>query len=115
MNLRFPSVQLVAANVDCIDMTCPAGEQDIGESAGRGADIETYTTSRVEAELIERGRKLYAAARHEGVRRLRVQDCVGGDFSRWFGDGFAIGRHEPRCDRGLRFAAALEQSTFNQQ
>ena len=43
------------------------------------------------------------------------QDCIRGDFSRWFGNGFAVGRHEPCCNRGLRFAAALEQPTFNQQ
>ena len=55
-------MQLAMSNVDRVDAPCPALEQDLGKSAGGGADVETDTPFRVKTEMIERGRKLDAAA-----------------------------------------------------
>ena len=57
-------MQLTASDIDCVDLPRPALEQHLGEAAGRGADIESNPPRRIEAEMIERGRKLHTAARH---------------------------------------------------
>jgi len=54
-------VQLATSDVDRVDAPCPALEQDLGKSAGGGADIETGMPFGVKAEMFERGRKLDAA------------------------------------------------------
>ena len=55
-------MKLAASDVDRIDARCPALEQDLGKSARRGADVETDMRFWVKAEMLERGRKLEAAA-----------------------------------------------------
>src|SRR6266568_877731 len=66
--LAQPRVELIAADVERIDEPCSTGEQHIGESAGRGADVEAHAAARIDAEVIERRRELWPAARHPGVR-----------------------------------------------
>ena len=60
-------VELAAADIDRIDFGRSAGDQHVGEAAGRGADIERYRTLRVEAEGIERRRELSSAAGDVGA------------------------------------------------
>ena len=64
-------MKLIAADVDGVDAPRAAHKQDFGEAAGRGADVEADAPGHVEMKMIERGRKLDAAARHIRMRRAR--------------------------------------------
>ena len=44
-------MQLAAPDVHGIDSPCAARQQDLGESAGRGADIETDAVSGIEQRI----------------------------------------------------------------
>ena len=48
-------VDLSMADVDRINPPRAARQHDIGEAAGRGANIETVETMRIETERVERG------------------------------------------------------------
>jgi hypothetical protein len=56
-------VKLAVADVNCIDSGRAAGEQDIAEASGRGAEVERHPPPRVEAEGVERRGELQPAAR----------------------------------------------------
>ena len=60
--------ELAVADVDGPDLGGAAGEQDLGEAAGRGAEVERDGARRVEAEDVERVHELQRAARDPGVR-----------------------------------------------
>ena len=51
-------MQLLAADIDRNDMVRSALEQNIGEAARRGADIQAIPAGGVEAEGIERAGEL---------------------------------------------------------
>ena len=70
-------VQLAAPDIDRIDAPGAALEQHLRKAAGRGADIEADAAFRVEAEMIERGGKLHAAARDVRMRGRRAERRVG--------------------------------------
>jgi hypothetical protein len=65
-------IELIAADVDRIDPACPTREQHIGESAGRGADVEAHAPPWIDPEMIERRYELCAGARHPRVRGARA-------------------------------------------
>ena len=67
-------MQLIAADVDRVDAPRAAQNQDFGEAAGRGADVEADTPGHVEMKMIERRCKLDAAARHIGMLGLGCDD-----------------------------------------
>ena len=112
-------MQLAATDIHGIDSPRAACEEDLGEAAGRGADIEADAAARIkhriEAEVIERGRELHPAARHVRVRRLGAQHRIGGDFLRRLRDDNLIRRHAAGGNGGLRFGAALEQAALDEQ
>ena len=64
-------MQLVTPDVDRVDAAGAACEQHLREAAGGRADVEADAAGRFDAEMIERGRELDAAARHPGMRRQR--------------------------------------------
>ena len=59
--------ELAAADIDRIDLGGAAGEQDIGEAAGGGADIEADPARGIDPEMIERMGELQPAARDPGM------------------------------------------------
>ena len=61
-------MQLPAADIDRVDAPRATLQQDFGEAAGRGADIEADAALQIESKLIEGGGELDAAARY--VRML---------------------------------------------
>ena len=63
--------ELSVAHVESIDARRTALQQDVREAACRRADIEAHPAGNVDAERVERGGELLAAARHE--RRARGQ------------------------------------------
>ena len=66
-----PRVQLAVADVERDHARGAALEQDVGEPARRGADVEAVEPGRVDAERVERVRELLAAARDVPRRRAR--------------------------------------------
>ena len=68
-----PPVELPAADVERDDAGGAAPQQDVGEAAGRCADVERAASARIDGERIERARELHAAApdvRMVGRRKL---------------------------------------------
>ena len=69
--------ELAAPDVDRVDASRPALEQDVGEPAGRRADVEAHAIRRVDPERVERRRELVPApadvrlGRGDLERRLR--------------------------------------------
>ena len=108
-------MQLVAPDVDRVEAPRPAREQDLAEAAGRGADIDPDAARRIEAVMIERRRKLDAAARDVGMRRCGAQHRIDRYLIGGLCNRSVVGRHQPGGDGGLRFGAALEQPAFDQQ
>ena len=93
-----------------------AREQDLGEAAGRGADIEA------ERARTDRSRRRRAPPR-ASRRRARHTDAAPRRRSRprprtrseAFADRRAVDRHEPGRDRRLGLGAALEQAALDQK
>ena len=63
-------IELAAADVDRDHLRRAARKQDVGEAAGRGADVEADEARGIEREGVERGGELDPAARGPGVGRL---------------------------------------------
>ena len=112
-------MQLVATDIHGIDLPGAACQQELGKSAGRGADIEADAAARikcgVESELIEGGRELYATARDVRMRRLGAQGRVGRYFLRRPLDDELIGAHTTRGNGCLRLSSALEYAALHEQ
>ena len=54
--------ELAATHVESVDARRAALQQDVGEAAGRGTDVEARPSRRVDLERVERRRELVAAA-----------------------------------------------------
>ena len=61
--------ELSATHVESVDPARAALQQDVGETAGRRADVERDEPGRVDLEGVERGRELVTAAADVGVGR----------------------------------------------
>ncbi len=108
-------MQLGAADIDRKHQAGAVGEQDLGKSAGRGADIEADMPFDIDRIALQRARELDAAARHVGMRGLGPQHCVGRNGLGRFGDLLVIGHDEAGRDGGLRPRPALEQAALDQE
>ena len=106
-----PLVELAVADVERDHARGAALEQDVGEAAGRGADVERVTPGRVDAELVERVRELVAAARDEPRRPLD-------DELRRFVHllaGLLVAVDEARHHERLRLRAALGEPALDEE
>ncbi len=108
-------MQLSAADIERIDAPRAAREQNLGKSAGRCADVEADAARGIEPEMIERRRQLDPAAGDEGMRRLRAQHGIDGDFVRRLGDDGFIRRHPAGRNGSLRLGAAFEQTALDEE
>ena len=61
-------MELIASNIDGDDTPAAAGQQHVGEAAGRRADIKTVLTGRIDAEGLQRVIELETASRNPGMR-----------------------------------------------
>ena len=59
--------KLAMADIDGVDLRGAAIEQDVGETAGRRADIETDPPGRIDAETLDAMGQLQPAARDPGM------------------------------------------------
>ena len=85
-SLRNFRVKLAVADIDAGHMRRAARQQDIGKTAGRGADVERLLAGRIERKNIERRSELHAAARHPGIDGAGVEPRAFGDRFGGFGD-----------------------------
>ena len=108
-------MQLAVPDIDGKHQAGAVGEQHLGKTAGGCADIEADVILDLDRIVLQRARQLDAAARHEGMRRLRLQHGVDRNALGWFQDRLVIGGDEARLDRGLRAGAAFEQAALDQQ
>ena len=74
-------MQLAVADVEGDHARGAALEEDVGEAAGRGADVEAVEAGRIDAERVEPVRELLAAARD--VRRRRARRTSSASSSTW--------------------------------
>ena len=104
---RAAGVQLAVADVEGDDLAGAALQQAVGEAAGRRPDVERRSPVDVDAEAVEGGVELLAAAPDEPRRRAGDDDRVtGGDQAgRLVGDR-TVDEHPPVVDRWLGLAAA---------
>ena len=60
-------MELAPAHIHGVDLGRAAGDQDLGEASGRGAEIERHPALGIETESIERRLELETAAGHVGA------------------------------------------------
>ena len=73
---REARIELSAADVDRDDVRRAAREENVGEAAGRGADVEAGEARGIEPEGVERGRELDPAARDVRMGRFGLDRRV---------------------------------------
>src|SRR5271157_4976310 len=59
---REALIELPMADVDCDDRSCAPRDENVGEAAGRGPDVETDKARGIERKGVERRGELHAAA-----------------------------------------------------
>ena len=108
-------VELVAAHVERHHVRRAALEQAVGEAAGGRAGVEHPEPGDVDAEVVEGGVELLAAARHEPGARPDELDRLSGrdEAGRLVGRG-AAHQDPPCCDGGARLLAAVDQAPADQ-
>src|SRR5205807_496059 len=104
-------VELAVADVERDHVRRAALEQDVGEAAGRGADVERVRAGDVEPELVERVCELLPAARDIGRRALDVELRVGVDLL----PRLRVARDEAREDERLCLRPALREPALDEE
>ena len=108
-------MQLAMPDVDGKHQAGAVGEQHLGKTAGGCADVEADVILDFDRILLQRAGQLDAAARHEGMRRLRLQHRIDRNAFGRFRDRPSVSRDKARFNRGLRAGAAFEQAALDQQ
>ena len=108
-------MQLAVADIDGKYEAGAVRQQHLGKAAGGCADVEADMIFDLDRVLLQRAGQLDAAARHQGMRRLRLQRRVGGECLRRLQDRLVIGGDKAGFDRGLRPRTAFEQAALDQQ
>ena len=109
----FPR-KLVGAAVDREDVRRATGQQHVGESAGRGADVDRHRAGHVPAEVVEAVRQLDAAARHPRmVTALDGQRCIDSKDLPCLFDLAVTDIDQAREDQRLRPGPAFGESEFD--
>ena len=108
-------VELVAADIDGVDMGGIPPQQHVGEAAGRSADIEAGQAGGVEAEGVERRRELETAAGDVGVGGRGLDPRIRADRVRGTCDEAAVGPDQAGLDRRPRLRPAAEMPVLDQE
>ena len=104
-------VQLAVADVESDDTRGASLEEDVGETARRGSDVEAFAPGRVDSECLERIRELDSAAGDVG---LPLRDSQLGSVVHLLA-GLRVPRHATCQDEGLRLRPALREAALDQQ
>jgi aminoglycoside 6'-N-acetyltransferase len=109
--LADPRVQLAVANVQRDHACCAALEQNVGEAAGGGADVEAVPPGRIDAERVEGVGELGPAPRDVGLslRHRQLRGLVH-LLARFLVPGHPAGEQE--C---LRLGAAVRKPALDQE
>ena len=107
-------VELAPPDVDGDHGLRASLEQDVGESAGRGADVETDEPARIERKGVEGGGEFHAAPRSVGVRRVGFDRGAVGDPVRRLAQRLAADTDEPGGDRRLRPRPAHKEAALDE-
>lgn len=103
-------MHLVVSDIDADHMACAAFEQDVGEAAGGGPDIEADAALGRKTEMIEPSGKLQRRARDVILGGVRDRDPgVFRHGRRGLGDHFAVDGHGAAFDRIARPRAAGDE------
>ncbi len=111
-----PPVQLAVADIERDHARRAALQQDVGEAAGRGADVQGAFARRVHAEVVEGMRQLDAAA--ADVRMIRHRDLevrAIGDGRAGFRDDLAVDSHAAGHDQGSCTLAGGRKPAFHER
>jgi hypothetical protein len=98
-------VQLGASDVESDDLDGAAGQEDLGEPAGRCPDVEDPETTRVDAERAEHGIELAAAATYPARPGVDLESGSSREEPAGFVDATPRGAHAPGEDEGLGLVA----------
>ena len=109
-----PGMQLVAPDVDRVNMRSAARQEHVREAAGRRADIDAGPAGWIDSEAIEGGCELYTAAGHPGIGWLGFDLCTRGHDLRRPHDAVPIDSHKTGFDRLSRLGPARAQSYGHQ-
>ncbi len=103
-------------DIDGDHMACPALQQDLGEAAGRRAEIKRQRPGWVETESIQPGNQLERGARDIAAGRVidREVDSIHHFLPR-FGRGNAANRNRSTQNGVTCARAALEQAALDEQ
>ena len=104
-------VELAVADVERDHARGAGLEEAVGEAAGRGADVETVLAGDVEAESLERGSELLAAARDEARARGDLELRALLDLLA----GLRVPLDAPGEHERLRLRAALGEPALDEQ
>src|SRR5215210_752466 len=109
--LAQPRVQLAVPDVEGDHPRRPSLEQDVGEAAGRRADVECVNAGDVDPERVERVRQLVAGARDVRRRPLHLERRILRDLLARLG----MPRDEARHHERLRLRARLGEAALDEQ
>ena len=111
---QFP-IELAGADIDRMDAHGSGLEQNVGESAGGGADIEAGPAGDIDGEVAERAGQLEAAAAHVGRAREDLDATVIGDGLAGLGGFLPVDEHLAGHDQGLGFLAGFGEPAFHNE
>src|SRR5919204_1653888 len=104
-------MQLAVADIESDHASGAPLEQDVGEPARGGADVEAVAAARIDLERVERVRELLPAARDEPRRRLDLERR-GLVHLR---PRLLVPGHAPGEDERLRLGPALREPALDEQ
>ncbi len=103
------------ADVDGVDLRGPIFEKDVGESAGRRADIGADFPGDIDLKMIERVRQFHPAAPDPRMLELRdAQLVVLVNLRTRFVGKLAVDENAARHDERLRLGARLDQAALDE-
>src|SRR5208283_749660 len=108
-------MQLAVPGIDANDPGSATCQKNMGEAAGRSADIETEMSGGIEAEGYESCSQLDTAARDPRIGRRGFDHSVRTNRRRRFADDFPIGTHESGRNGFLRLGSARKKLAPNQR
>ena len=109
-------MDLAMADIDRRDMGSAALEQDLGEAAGRGADVERFTAGGIEAEMIEPANQLERGARYVALRRIiDGNQALRRNVLAGLAGNDAVDCHRATLDRVAGTRAAGKQTALDEQ
>ena len=107
-------MQLAAADVDGVDPGRAALQADLGEPAGRGADVQHRAPLQRHRPQVEGADQLQGPAADIGMGGDRLDGRTPVDHVGGLGEGAPVDAHPARLDGGAGLGAAVEQALFDQ-